>query len=129
MKLSAHQLGCQKELEARAYLTKQGLRLETANYRCKVGEIDLIMRDQNDVLVFIEVRHRAKENYGSGADSITRSKINRIIRAAKCYLQERDLYNTAACRFDVVSSSIEKNSISQSNNWTWIKDAFSARAW
>lgn len=82
------------------YLQRQGLISIERNFRCKGGEIDLLMQDQ-DVLVFVEVRKRADKNYGGAAASITPAKQKRLIIAAQHYLQRYTM--PPACRFDVVA--------------------------
>jgi putative endonuclease len=82
------------------HLQQQGLTLVERNFRCKGGEIDLILRDQ-DALVFVEVRKRANTRYGGAAASITARKQARLVIAAQVFLQR---YKTPpACRFDVVA--------------------------
>ena len=73
------QFGKQLESEACDFLLQQGLTLITKNYNCKMGEIDLIMRDRDDYLVFVEVRYRKSSKYGNGAESISRFKRCKII--------------------------------------------------
>lgn len=97
------------------YLKQQGLKCVTANYTCRMGEIDLIMYDK-DVLVFIEVRMRNNLNYATGLESVDRRKQNKIIKTAKFYLQQRGLFDKVLCRFDVAEVS--------QNHITWIKNAF-----
>jgi putative endonuclease len=112
------ELGHQVEQHACRYLESNGLRLIDKNFNCKSGEIDLIMQD-GETLVFVEVRYRAKSKYGDSLDSVTRSKQNKIIRTAKYYLQQNDLYDKVPCRFDVIAVDEQIN-----NQVTWIKDAF-----
>lgn len=101
LRLSARQRQGQGwEQRALAYLRRQGLTLVEANFRCKGGEIDLIMRD-GDALVFVEVRQRADREHGGAAASITPAKIGRLVRAAQLYLQR--LPRMPDCRFDVVA--------------------------
>ena len=88
------------ERQALAYLQRQGLRLVEANFRCKGGEIDLVMRD-GDALVFVEVRQRADRAHGGAAASISPAKIRRLVHAAQLYLQR--LPSLPCCRFDVVA--------------------------
>ncbi|HJV74646.1 MAG TPA: YraN family protein [Noviherbaspirillum sp.] len=88
------------ESRALEYLQKQGLTLVERNFRCKGGEIDLIMQDR-DSLVFVEVRKRADFRYGGAAASVTARKQARLSIAAQTFLQR---YRTPpACRFDVVA--------------------------
>jgi putative endonuclease len=92
--------GQQWEQAALAHLQRQGLVLVEANFQCKGGEIDLVMRDA-DTLVFVEVRQRATTTYGGAAASITPAKIRRLVRAAQFYLMR--LPTAPPCRFDVVA--------------------------
>lgn len=107
-----------EEIAAR-YLEKQGLKLKEQNYNCKSGEIDLVMED-GAMLVFVEVRYRETDDYGDSLTSVTRSKQRKIIRAAKFYLLQHDLFEKISCRFDVVSSSLSENP----SEILWIKNAF-----
>jgi putative endonuclease len=88
------------EERALTYLISQGLRLVDANYQCKSGEIDLILRD-GDALVFVEVRQRASRTHGGAAASITPAKIRRVVRAAQTYLLR--FARVPPCRIDVVA--------------------------
>lgn len=88
------------EDHALVYLQQQRLTLVERNFRCKGGEIDLIMRSGTS-LVFVEVRNRALGRHGSAADSVTRNKQQRLIVAAQIYLQR--YRHPPACRFDVVA--------------------------
>ncbi len=108
--------------EARAchHLQARGLVLVERNYRCKGGEIDLVMRD-GDCLVFVEVRLRRSSRYGTGAESIDRHKQRRLLHAASHYLQARRLWNQAT-RFDVVTLSGEGPTLAIQ----WIHGAFGA---
>lgn len=110
------QVGFDAETQALAFLQKKGMSFVCRNFRCKQGEIDLIMYDQAS-LVFIEVRKRSHLDYGSGLDSVTHHKQQRLVRAATVYLLEQNLYEKISCRFDIVS--LDKNS-----EMTWIKQAF-----
>jgi putative endonuclease len=74
-----------------------GLKLIERNWRCRLGEIDLIAEDR-DVLVFAEVRMRSPGGFGGAAESVTAAKRSRIIAAARLYLTRRP---EAICRFDV----------------------------
>jgi putative endonuclease len=88
------------EQSALAYLKRQRLKLVEQNFRCKGGEIDLIMRDGAS-LVFVEVRQRAGFEQGGAAASVTPAKIRRLVHAAQTYLLRFPL--TPPCRFDVVA--------------------------
>lgn len=93
-------IGDAGEEQALAYLQQHHLTLVERNFRCKGGEIDLIMRSRA-ALVFVEVRHRAVGRHGGAADSVTRNKQKRLIVAAQVYLQR--YRHPPACRFDVVA--------------------------
>lgn len=93
-------LGQLGEDKALAHLTQHGLTLLERNFRCKGGEIDLIMQDR-DSLVFVEVRSRAESRFGGAAASVTRSKQARLIVAAQVYLQRYRM--PPASRFDVIA--------------------------
>ena len=97
-------IGANAESAARNYLQQQGLTFIDANYRFKGGEIDLIMSTTDAVLVFIEVRLRNHSGYGSGAESITYRKQQRISRTAQHYLQCNPQQQERALRFDVISA-------------------------
>jgi putative endonuclease len=92
--------GRQHEQAALAYLQRRGLVLVEANFLCKGGEIDLVMRD-GDTLVFVEVRQRISMAHGGAAASITPAKIRRLVRAAQFYLMR--FAEPPPCRFDVVA--------------------------
>ena len=99
------------------YLEARGLSLVTRNFRCRVGELDLIMLDA-DQLVFVEVRSRRHSRYGTPAESVTRTKQQRLLRAAAFYLQRQHL--DLPCRFDVVAI-LQAEGTPQME---WIRDAF-----
>jgi putative endonuclease len=112
---AAHLLrGASAEQQACDFLLKQGLILVTRNFRCKQGELDLIMRDQR-TLVIVEVRFRKTDQYGSALESVTRAKQSRIMAATEVYLSKHKL-NTAV-RFDVLA-------LSGNGKLEWIKNAF-----
>ena len=111
--------GAAAERLAGAWLRQRGLRPLDVNYRCRVGEIDLVMRDGN-TLVFVEVRYRRRDRFGSAAESVSRVKQHRIIRAASRYLQQHPRWANEVCRFDVVSLSGDE----RDPEIEWIRDAF-----
>lgn len=94
------QRGLAAESVALEHLRTQGLTCVGRNYRCRVGEIDLIMRDGAE-LVFVEVRYRADDTLGGAADTIGPAKKRRLLRAAHHYLMVHEL--DVACRIDVVA--------------------------
>jgi putative endonuclease len=88
------------EERALRYLEGQGMRLVARNFRCKGGEIDLIMQ-AGQTLVFVEVRQRADSGFGGAAASVTPRKQARILLAAQVFLQRHR--EPPACRIDVVA--------------------------
>ena len=114
---AAHlQKGDHSEQQALTYLQQQGLQWRSTNYRCKVGELDLVMMD-GAVLVIVEVRYRKSEQFGGALASITRKKQARIVAATQHYVIINKL-NHCAIRFDVVAIS------GVNNRLDWIKNAF-----
>jgi putative endonuclease len=89
------------ESVAQIYLEKAGLRLVEANYRCKGGEIDLIMRD-GEYLVFVEVRQRESDRHGGAIASVTPHKVRRLVHAARVYIKLH-FPREPRCRFDLVA--------------------------
>ena len=92
--------GSAGEDAALAHLEQNGLTLLQRNFRCKGGEIDLVMKERA-TLVFVEVRKRADTRHGGAAASVTPHKQRRLILAAQIYLQRYKM--PPACRFDVVA--------------------------
>ena len=109
------------EQVAERILHKHGLKTLKRNYFARFGEIDLVLLD-GETLVFVEVRFRAGRSHGSGADSITRSKQQRIVAAARYFLMRERGHALRPCRFDVVS--IEKKE--GRTVVDWIRSAFEA---
>ena len=93
--------GQEAEQQASEYLQQQGLRPLARNYRCRSGEIDLIMKS-HDSLVFVEVRFRRYSAFGGAAASVDRRKQRRLLATAQHYLQQHKASNRP-CRFDVVA--------------------------
>lgn len=108
-------VGAAREVEARSALERAGLRFRAANVRYRVGELDLVM-DDGEQLVFVEVRYRAESAYGGGAASVTHAKRARLVRAARAYLGAHPALAQRPCRFDVVALS--------EAGLEWIRDAF-----
>ncbi len=114
--------GHQAEQIACDYLRQHGLQFITKNYHCRRGEIDLIMSDAG-TLVFVEVRARRSDRFGSALESITADKQSRIIATAQQYLQQNRSQQN--CRFDVVAVRIGPAGNSQNHQVSdWIRDAF-----
>lgn len=117
---SAQIQGRKAENSALRYLRRQGLRLVTRNYRCRLGEIDLIMHDTN-CLVVVEVRYRNDNRYASAALSVDRHKQAKLLRTAAMFLSNNRKFANHNVRFDVIGFNQ-----SQAGKCTvqWIRDAF-----
>mgnify|MGYP001609311936 FL=1 len=110
------ELGKDAEGRAISLLTGHGLTLIARNYRCRGGEIDLVMRD-SEHLVFVEVRYRSHAGFGGALASVDARKRQRLIRAAQHYLVRYGW--RGPCRFDVVG-------FDRLHEGQWIRDAFAA---
>jgi putative endonuclease len=106
------------EQHACSYLRSQGLRLVEKNYSAPCGELDLVMQ-QEDTLVFVEVRYRADDRFGGALESINSSKVRKLINTAEHFLQ-RYRRPHSSCRFDAVLLS-GRESVPRLE---WIQDAF-----
>jgi putative endonuclease len=114
--------GVEGEDRALQHLQRQGLKLVQRNYRvargpsARGGEIDLILRDRDGTLVFVEVRSRAGSAQGGAAASVGAAKRRSLVYAAQHYLQR--LAVPPPCRFDVVAIDGE--------HLQWLPAAFDA---
>lgn len=117
-------LGRRGEDLALQYLEARGLRLLERNYRCKGGEIDLVMLD-GATLVLIEVRSRSSADYGGAAASVGAGKQRRFTLAARHLMLTRPDFRKLAARFDVVA--VDRAEGSGEAVVTWVKDAFRMR--
>lgn len=107
-------VGQAAESRAEAFLKTHGLALVARNWRCRFGEIDLVMQD-GPTLVFVEVRLRSRSDFGGAAASVTLAKQKKLLAAARQYLST--LKTLPPCRFDVVALSGETPP-------EWIRNAF-----
>ncbi len=108
-------VGAEFETLALDFLRRQRLRLLARNVTCRGGEIDLVMRDRDGALVFVEVRARAGARYGGAAASIGEHKRRRILLAAQYFLAKRG-GDAGPCRFDAV--------VFEGRRLVWLRDAF-----
>jgi len=106
--------GHDAETKAAIFLNRHKLKLLERNYRCRFGEIDLVMQDGN-TLVFVEVRMRNSDHYGGAAASITLGKQAKLIQTARHYLARQN--DDMPCRFDAIL-------ISGNHEIEWIQNAF-----
>lgn len=122
--LDRRRRGAVVEAAARAYLLDAGLREVAANASYRIGELDLVMLDDNGrdgaTLVFVEVRYRRDPRYGGGAASVDFGKRRKLVRAAQLFLVRHREFAHAACRFDVV----EADGDPEAPRLNWLRDAF-----
>lgn len=121
MDIHKRQRGKNAETQACEFLEKHGLQLLQKNYTCYFGEVDLIMKDKNNDIVFVEVRSRQFDHCGYALQSITPKKEKKILKTAQYYLQQKKWLDKMNCRFDIIA-------ISYANRETeidWITHAFS----
>ena len=119
--IDRQQLGKQGEQIAAHFLKSKGLSIREINSRCSAGEIDIIAED-NDTIVFVEVKTRSSEGFGLPEESVHFFKQKKLIQLAMYYLQKKQLQNKR-CRFDVVSIIIRNNKVKKIDHFV---DAFSA---
>jgi putative endonuclease len=116
--------GARFEAHALAFLRRERLALVARNVHCRGGELDLVMRERDGTLVFVEVRARKWRGYGGAAASVGWHKQQRILCAARHFLAAGDAGESAGerqhvmppCRFDVI--------VFESGRLEWLRDAF-----
>ena len=109
------QIGTEEEALAAVFLKAQGYEIMEQNFRCRLGEIDIIARD-GSALVFIEVKYRRNAAYGTPAEAVNLRKQQKICKVADYYRMKHRVSDGQACRFDVVAI--------QGRNIRLIQDAF-----
>jgi putative endonuclease len=102
------------------HLTANGLGLIERNFRCRHGEIDLIMQDRV-VIVFVEVRFRTHSRFASAADSVDLRKQRKLYKTASHFLRLHPRFRNAPVRFDVVAFD---GPTQQDFKLQWLADAF-----
>lgn len=101
--LTPHQVGNIGERLARSHLEARGYRIVSTNYRCRWGEIDLIAQE-GAVWVFVEVRTRRSDAYGTPEESLTESKAERLMLTSQDYLRRQtDTSSEAQWRIDLIA--------------------------
>ena len=111
-------IGTAYEERAAEHLRDLGYRILERNFRCRLGEIDLIAEEAG-VLVFLEVKYRKSSQFGNPADAVTPAKQKTICRVADFYRMSRGISESRSCRFDVAAFLGEKVQV--------YKDAFPYR--
>jgi len=114
--------GMRYEDRARRYLESRGLSLLAQNYRCRTGELDLVMRD-GDRICFIEVKYRRSATFGGAAQSIPRAKRQKLVSTALRYLSSEPNIARLAPRFDAV---LIQGRADGGEDIEWIANAFYA---
>ena len=112
-------IGLLGEELALRHLQEHGLRLLIRNYRCKMGELDLVMLD-GPTLVLVEVRTRSRTDYGGAAASVDWKKQRRLVLAGEHLLMKRAELRRYPARFDVVAITVGK----LDTKVDWMKSAF-----
>ena len=102
--VTTRDIGSRWEDAVLAHMQRAGLKTIARNFTCRYGEIDLIMRDR-DQIAFIEVRYRGDDMHGDGTVSVGAGKRAKLARAAAVYLQQNPMLAAMTCRFDVVGCS------------------------
>lgn len=112
--------GARYERLALKHLRAKGLELIEQNFRCRLGEVDLILRDE-DCLVFVEVRCRTSNRFASAAHSVDERKQAKIARTAAMFLSKHPRLSNCTVRFDVVAFDRPE---SDRCTLQWTRDAF-----
>ncbi|CUH92672.1 MAG TPA: YraN family protein [Herbinix luporum] len=113
--VNKRELGFKYEQKAAKFLEEQGYVIIDKNFRCRLGEIDLIGKSDG-YLCFIEVKYRFACKYGFPSEAVDYRKRKRIVRSALTYMQFHKLPVDTPCRFDIV--------VILDNEFTLIKNAF-----
>lgn len=100
--MNTRKIGGFNEENAVRYLQNNGFQIIKRNYRCKVGEIDIIALKEN-ILRFIEVKYRENDFYGNPLEAVNKRKQNKIRKTAAWFLNENMQYADMQCSFDVMA--------------------------
>jgi putative endonuclease len=119
-RIDTRAVGLEAERAAEDFLIQQGLSPITQNFRCRLGEIDLVARDR-DCLVFVEVRSRGTGSFARARVTVDIHKQRKLIRAAALYVTKRPQFANSVMRFDVVAIDADERG---ETTIEWIKDAF-----
>ena len=111
--MNKRMIGSAYEDSAAMYLQRNGYQIIERNFRCKMGEIDIICR-KNQTLHFVEVKYRADETYGNAAETVSAKKLRKIYQCAQMYLLKHQEYASFDASFDVLA--ITENQIQLYSN-------------
>lgn len=107
--------GYRVEQQAKRFLKRRGLSYLSQHFHCRYGEIDLIMKE-SDMIVFVEVRSRAHNQFANAIESINVQKQQKIIKTMQIYLLTHQLPHLTDHRLDVVGKD-------GNDNFYWIRNA------
>ena len=113
-------VGDHAERYAKRFLIDNGLQPIASNFRCRLGEIDLVMRDR-DCIVFVEVRYRSGRRKASASDTVDAYKQRKLVRTAAMFLARQSQYANCVTRFDVVGIDADAEGLRRVR---WLRDAF-----
>ena len=113
-------VGSGAERTAEQYLRKRGFRPLARNFRCRLGEIDLIALHEHE-LVFVEVRYRGPGSLSRAGLTVDLHKQRKLIRTAALFISRRPQFAMCVMRFDVVAIDVDKYDV---QTVEWIRDAF-----
>ncbi len=126
MSVTPRATGARYEAAAEAHLIAQGLVPLLRNFNCRLGELDLVMRDR-DTLVVVEVRARAPTRFGTALETIGPAKRRRIVRATQVLLSARPELARLPLRFDVVAFEVDASAERPGGDQVqWLRAAFDA---
>jgi len=114
--------GRMAEDTAMRLLESAGLRVMARNFRCKLGEIDLIAESGTGMLVFVEVKLRSHPNFGGALAALSAAQRRRLVRAAQAFMASRAGLAGRPCRFDLIALQDPSDG---NRGAVWIPDAFS----
>jgi len=100
-------IGKRGEMLAAEHLLKNGCEIIEKNYKCPLGEIDLIVRDENEKLIFVEVKTRRRHRYGTPEEAVDKRKCRKLVQLAQFYLKAARLEDHSGS-FGVVSITWEE---------------------
>lgn len=121
MSVSNRDIGIMGEDLAVKFLLKNNYKILERNFRCRIGEIDIIAK-QDDYLCFVEVKTRLNTAFGSPAEAVTRAKQRKISSVAQFYILRKNYFGLN-CRFDVIEILINNKQNGYASIGL-IKDAF-----
>ena len=115
--MNKREIGFKYENIAKKYLILQGLKFVESNFYTRFGEIDLIFFEKNsETLVFVEVKYRKNDFFGSAIEMVTQEKQNRILASSQAYLLKKNWDKNV--RYDIIGVS------KGSGNIEWLKNVF-----